>query len=264
MKTLQHLLTLGLALGATSFAKAQTVNPVPAPTIITTAPYTITTSGYYQLGANINVNNTTGNIITINVANVTLDFAGHYISGPVGMETTSTLIGVNSADHANLVIQNGTISHCYEGIILAGSGTGSANYNQLVQNMLITNTSHIGINYLTALNSRIVDNVITNIGGATPTNGTGNYGVFVQGNPGSFTIEHNVIGGITGPNGSTSPNLSAGVYVNGTSALLSRNKFFSSGGGIYFTSTALGKFQDNLTINVTTPFTNGGDAGGNN
>ena len=79
------LFALVASLAATVDTSAQTVSPVPAPTIITTAPYTITTSGYYQLGANLSYAGNGGNndaIITVSASNVTLDFAGHYISGP--------------------------------------------------------------------------------------------------------------------------------------------------------------------------------------
>ena len=69
---------------------------MPAPTIINSVPYTISASGYYQLGANFQVTNTSGNIITIAVSNVTLDFGGHFISGPTNAVGTSTLFGVNA------------------------------------------------------------------------------------------------------------------------------------------------------------------------
>ncbi len=263
MKKIQQFLTLGLLFGAASLAQAQTVSPNPAPTIITSAPYTITTSGYYQLGANINVTNTSGNIITIAVANVTLDFAGHYISGPTNAVTTSTLYGVGSVGYANLIIQNGTISHCYEGINLNGANgsNGSDNYNQLVQNMLVTNTGHIGVNLYNALNSRVINSVITNIGGATAANGTGNFGIYLLGG-GGFTIDNNVISGITGPSNDSGD--AYGIFVYSGTSLVSRNKIYGAYYGLYYTGYASGKYQDNLTIGTTSSFNGGTDAGGNN
>ncbi len=58
MKHLHRILALALTLAAAALhgvpaAHAQSVSPVPAPTIITSAPYTITAAGCYQLGANL-------------------------------------------------------------------------------------------------------------------------------------------------------------------------------------------------------------------
>ena len=143
-RSLLSLLALAAA-SVTTSARAQTVSPNPVPMIITTAPYTINTPGYYQLGANLTVSNTTGSIITIAASNVTLDFGGHYISGPTN---PGSLVGVSSNEEGNLTIQNGTIAFCVAGINLAGNGNpGSLNINQIVRNMLVSYCSLAGIEY---------------------------------------------------------------------------------------------------------------------
>ena len=104
--------------------------------------------------------------------------------------------------------------------------------------------------------------MVTDTGGATATNGTGNYAIFGQGITSSFS--GNILTTVTGPSNSTSS--AYGIFVpNGFSAIAVRNQVFSSFFGIYFDGTAgSGKYQDNLTVNVTSPFEGGTDAGGNN
>ena len=80
-----------LALSGNAPLAVQSVSPVLALTIITTAPYTNSAPGWYQLGANLTYNGsgaTNDAIITINAGNVTLDFAGHYITGPINTPAT--------------------------------------------------------------------------------------------------------------------------------------------------------------------------------
>ena len=281
-KIIRHILILILVLAAT--ANAQTVSPYPAPTIIKTVPYIINSPGYYQLGADLTATNTTGNIITISASNVTLDFAGHYISGPSN-NTASKIVGVYASEEGNLVIQNGTVAFCYQGIYLTGNGTSnSLNINQRVQNMLVTYCYTCGIQFTSASNSVIAQNRISfilngsgvsHVEGIYDNAGTGNIadgniitnvtntvtnGVSagiagaLSNTASSLTVTNNRISNVTNP---TSPGVALGIY-EGTFVV--GNTVNNAYQAIY----TAGKYQNNLTFASAESFGGGTDAGGNN
>ena len=253
-------------------AHGQTVGPVPAATIITSAPYTISASGFYQLGANLTYNgNGSANdaIITINAANVTLDFGGHFISGP-SANTATTLYGVYANGKGNLTIQNGTVSHCYTGVYLTGSN--STNFNQTIRNLLVTHCYYSGIELDSPSTSQVNDCQVSFISG-----GGSAYGIFLGGGnagPGC-QINHNAVTSIVSMNfnaygidasavitGNTVDTVSGsdgGYGING-GTLVAGNKIVSCTYGLSYPE----KYQTNLTLGCAYPFTGGTDAGGNN
>ena len=255
-------------------AHAQTVSPVPAPTIITTAPYTITKAGYYQLGKDLTISATSGSIITIKASNVTLDFAGHYISGPVNSATQ--LYGVSAYEQGNIVIRNGTVAYCYVGIHFDGSGeSGSLNINQRVDNMLLTYCYYSGLLIEYASNSEVTNchisfiippanadasgifafegtglearnNIITSI----TASGSGKaFGIL--GNSVMSAINNSVSNVTTGGSGSA-----YGIY---QSPLAISNRISNCQVGISCLSTQ--KYQGNVTTGCATPFSGGTAAG---
>ena len=170
MNLLQRLFASLLVTGAlAAAAKAQVVTPNPAPTIIKSPPYTISKPGYYQLGADLTLtSSSSAAIITITASNVTLDFGGHYISGPSSTPAT-TLIGVQSLNAGNLTIRNGTVAFCSKGIDLDEDGNyrSALNINQRVDNMLISYCYAFGIYLNSAANCEITNNRISFTGGTT-------------------------------------------------------------------------------------------------
>ena len=125
-------------------AHAQTGTP-QSPYVITSAPYTVTRSGYYILGNNLNYTGTSGNIITINASNVTLDFNGFYIAGAVG-NTGQTTYGVRANEQSNVTVKNGTIAYCYIGIFIIGNNTATTNaVGETIDNMRLTYCYYEGI-----------------------------------------------------------------------------------------------------------------------
>ncbi len=267
MKTKTHslrLLTFALAtIGALTAGRAgaQNVAPNPAPTIITSAPYTITTAGYYQLGANLSYNGTGAQndaIITINANNVTLDLGGHFLSGPTG-NTATQLFGVYANERAQVTVQNGTVSHCYIGVYLIGNGTATSNFNNArVQNLVLNRCYYEGVDVEYVTNADILNNRVTLIGGTTAFTNTSVWGVYTYGT--GIRVSGNALSNLTGTGAGTSYGVEIDSSTNG-----------SVGGFAYgnqITGASLGivgsKYQGNLTDNVATPFTGGTDAGGNN
>ena len=185
-------------------ARAQTVAPIPTPMIITTAPYTISKPGYYQLGADLTVSATSGAIITINASNVTLDFAGHYISGPSDstLVASGTLTGVFTSQQGNITIENGTLAFCTIGIQFYGNNSAtSISVNLTAKNMLVTYCGQWGI-YLAADNySKVTDCTISNITGYTGDHfANNNSGIFLNLGNGNYFTRNTIVNVPSGNN----------------------------------------------------------------
>jgi hypothetical protein len=86
-------------------------------TKITGLPYPINNPGFYFLAGNLD---TSGNGITVNVDNVTIDLMGFTISGP----GSGTNYGIHMNGRSNIEIRNGTIRNFgKEGISEEGLGS---------------------------------------------------------------------------------------------------------------------------------------------
>ena len=257
-RLLAAVLATVLALAAVPIARAQVVTPNPAPTIITTAPYTITKPGFYQLGANLTyAGNGSANdaIITVAISNVTLDFAGHYISGP-STNSATQLYGVYANEAGNLNIQNGTIAFCYIGALFTGNGTAtSLNINQRVTNMLISYCYYEGLDLENVRNSDLANNRISLIGGQIAGD---TWGIFAMGSGirifGNVVVSISAIGGAGSLGIEVDPPASGG----GLGGFVFNNQISNCDYGITGS-----KYQQNLTDNVTVPFSGGTDAGSN-
>ena len=243
MNTTRRLLTLALALAATSLlGGAATVH---AQTVITSLPYTITATGAYVLNGNLSSSQTSGNLITVNASNVTIDFQGHFISGAVG-NTSQTTYGIYASERSNLTIKNGTIAHCQTGIEIDGNGSATTNsVNHQIDNLRVTYCYYIGIYISYGPGSRISNCQVSQTG----YSGAGSaFGIAVNG--AGTVVQNNVVSNVTDSGGN-----SIGIYGGGFSR---QNVVSNAYYGVYG-----GKYQDNLTSGCTTPFAGGTDAGGN-
>lgn len=217
-----------------------------AQTVIDSLPYTITANGTYVLNGNLNSSQTSGNLISINASNVTIDFQGHYIAGAVN-NTSQTTVGISASERSNLTIKNGTIAYCSIGILIGGDGSATTNsVDHQIDNMRVTYCYYVGI-YLSNNPATRVTNCQVSQGGFTGANGA--YGIAAIG--AGATIEGNVVSSITG-----TP--STGILA-GTGSFVRQNTVSNATTGV-----SGGKYQDNLTANCTTTYTGGIDAGGNN
>ena len=236
------LLSLLLLLGAT--ARAQTV--------INSLPYTISAKGLYVLGGDLSSAQISGNLITISASNVTLDLQGHYLSGPAGNNSQGT-IGIYAKNENNITVQNGTVSNCATGIYLTGSGAAGVNVNHRVDNLRVTHCYSEGIMLNAAPAGRVSNCQVSSIPGLSPFDGaTLSAGINVSGD--GLTVINNVVSDVS----SFQSTEAYGIFTDG-STIIRANQIAGCHTGIYG-----GKIQDNLTVNCTTPFSNGTDAGGNN
>ena len=250
-----HLLSVAaVVLTGAARSNAQTVSPMPAPTMITSAPYTISAPGYYQLGANLNYSGTgaaNDAIITVNASNVTIDFAGHYIAGPTTNSATN-LMGVYSNERANVIVQNGTIAYCFAGINLIGDNQTNTNFlNARILNMTVTKCYQTGIGLLYGVTPEINGCRVSSIGGTTASANADGVGISDDGNT-AGVVSNCTVANIT----AEGTGVAFAVYNPG---FAKNNVLANATVGIIY-----GKYQDNLTLNLTTPFEMGTDAGGNN
>jgi hypothetical protein len=130
--------------------QAETINCTP----ITSVPVTITAQGLYCLTGNVATSQTTGNAITINANNVTLDLNGWKVGGQgAGLGTQAYGI-VSNAN--NVTIKNGIVRGFYWGIDLTGNGA-------VVQDLLVDSNIYVGIT-ADGLGALVEHNQVVNTG----------------------------------------------------------------------------------------------------
>lgn len=176
----------------------------PVGTRIISVPYTITQPGFYYFGKNLTYNGS-GNAITIDADNVTLDLMGFSLTqGGV----TGSGDGIRMNNRANVEIRNGTVNGFFYGAI---EGI-SAGKNHRVINIRATNNT-FGIYF--ASNNNLINN-------CTASNNS-SIGIFLW----SGSITHSV-----------ASNNSYGIYLLGPGNVLENSVFnnstrnFSLGSGV--------------------------------
>lgn len=78
-------------------------------TEITSIPYTISDPGYYYLGKNLHMADDSGDAISIEADDVTVDFNGFVLSGPG--KDSGVSFGISFGNRSGIVIRNGTIKN---------------------------------------------------------------------------------------------------------------------------------------------------------
>lgn len=250
-------------------------------TAITSLPTTITSQGVYCFTGNLSTNMTVGRAITIDANNVTLDLNGFKLGGlSAGAGTQTT--GIYSQLRKNITIRNGTIRGFILGIFFQGSSPYTTSQGHIIEDIRAEQNTNTGI----AIKGRgniLRRNQVINTGGSTVYSHA--TGVVVYG-PGARLLNNEVIGTFgTGGSGigirlldsagsvvdrnsvtDTSGGTPYAVLITGSHDVLVRgNHITNTQYGIAYTSTiSSGKYMDNLTSNVTTPFSGGTAVGTNN
>ena len=240
---------LALTLGPT-LARAETVNC----TAITTLPLIISTQGIYCFTGHLSTSLTTGAAIDIQTNNVIIDLNGFKLGGlAAGFGTQA--IGFQAANRQNVTIKNGTIRGYLKGISLTDSG---GSQGHVVEDVRADQNTFVGIEVNGAGNIVRNNQVVTTGGSTTFGANASAQGILMAGS-GPRALNNDVINTFKAGTG-----VSTGILFNGaTGAFAVNNRITSADRGIAYDSGATGKYRDNLTFGVTTPFT-GGTAVGTN
>ena len=227
------LFALFLITLATSI-QAETINCTP----ITSVPVTITAQGLYCLTGNVATSQTTGNAITINANNVTLDLNGWKVGGQ-GAGLGTQAFGIVSSSN-NVTIKNGIVRGFYWGIELTGNGA-------VVQGMLVDSNIYVGIT-ADGLGALVENNQVVNTGSDTLS---AVFAIDAEGT--SATIINNTVAGMTVTSGGSEYGIL--MYGGGTARdnVISNTALPSGGGssyGIYQTGTAINNTVTELTYGI--------------
>jgi len=280
-KLIKILTLIGLLLVIPG-AWAETLDCKP----ITTLPAVIKYQGIYCFTGNLTTNMNIGNAIEIQTNNVTIDLNGWKLGGLAAGAGTQTY-GIYADQRKNITIRNGTIRGFYYGILLNDLTPYTTSQGHLIEDVRADKNTYTGIN-VRGRGNIVRRNQVVDTGGSTVS--TIANGIHLLG-PGARALNNDISGAAA-----TGTGYSAGIRItNGDGAVVEGNRIddmssfstssyglivylsndvlvagnritsayfgisFSSGGG-----GSTGKYMDNLTSNVTTPFTGGIDAGGNN
>jgi parallel beta-helix repeat protein len=251
---------------------------------ITDIPTTILESGVYCLTDDLATSITTGNAITLEANNITIDLNGWTLDGS-GAGTATEATGIYGYQLNNITIRNGTIQGFHYGVhldvdsdnyfaslgnlierIRASANTGAAFFTNGVGNVIrhnhIVNTgnSTISANYNAygvasyGTNCEVMYNTINNT--AASNNGTAK-AIYLM-NAGYSIIEGNQISGLY----SGLLNMYGIYLVSSHDVIVRGNSISSSYWGVFFDTEASGKYMDNLT-EVQTAYTGGTPVGTN-
>ena len=246
------LVLLALVLIATP-VRAETVNC----TAITALPAVITVQGIYCFTGNLQTAITSGNAIDIQTNNVVLDLNSFKLGGLAAGPGTNAN-GIHANDRQNITIKNGTIRGFFIGIFLGDSGA-SASQGHVVEDIRADQNTAVGIEVQGSGNI-VRNNQVVATGGTTLGGGNADaYGIFVA-FAGPRVLNNDVIHTFKQGTGTA-----WGIFFGGTVAggLAVNNRITAADKGIDFNTGATGKYRDNLTFGVTTPYT-GGTAVGTN
>lgn len=232
-------------------ARAETVNC----TAITTLPAVITQPGVYCLTGNLITAQTSGAAIDIQTNNVVLDLNGYRLAGLAAGPTTDAY-GILAVGRRNITVRDGTIRGFHIGIGLVGTLSPAPQFGggHLIEGVRLDLNTVFGIS-VNGDGSVIRNNQILNTG-PHATEGSAAIGASGQG----IRIINNDISRVTSP----FAGFARGIFCNGRDVLIVNNRITAAQVGILFFGAATGKYRDNLTSDVVTPFTGGTDAGNNN
>jgi hypothetical protein len=241
---------LALALGAAP-ARAETVNC----TAITSVPTIITVQGIYCFTGHLATAITSGNAIDIQTNNVIVDLNGFKLGG-LAAGAGTTAIGIHALDRQNVTIKNGTVRGYLRGIQLETAG---ASQGHIVEDIRADLNKFVGIEVDGAGNI-VRNNQVVTTGGSTTfgANASAN-GILILGS-GARVLNNDIINTFKAGTGTAT-----GINFSGaTGAFAVNNRITTADRGIDYNSGATGKYRDNLTFGVTSPFTGTGTAVGTN
>jgi len=247
--TTSLLVLLTLALTATP-ARAETVNC----TAITSLPAAITVQGVYCFTGDLATAMTSGIAIDIQTNNVVLDLNGFKLGG-LAAGTGTFALGIHANNRQNLTIKNGTIRGFSGGILLQDSG---ASQGHIVEDIRADQNTLVGIDVRGSGNI-VRNNQVVATGGTTCCGANVNAFGIVVGGTGPRVLNNDVIQTVKQGTGTAH-----GIFFSAvTGGLAVNNRITEADKGISY-SGSTGKYRDNVTFDVTSPFNGGTDIGNNN
>jgi hypothetical protein len=280
---------IGLFLFASALLFASGFTPAQAETVactaITSLPYVIVTQGVYCLTGHLNTGISTGNAITINTNNVVLDLNGFKIGGlSAGLGTQA--YGISGASRQNVTIRNGTVRGFYFGIKLDDTNPPTISQGHVIEDIRADQNTVGGIE-IWGKGNTIRNNIVMATGGSTNAGAPLVVsGISVQG-PGARVINNDVMevtadgshwafgiflgssnsvvvgNRVTNVTAATVNSFGIGFAVGSSDVLVSGNLVSSTQNGIAI-GAGTGKYMNNLTMGVISPYVGGTAAGETN
>jgi copper-binding protein NosD len=245
------LVLIALVVGAAP-ARAETVNCTP----ILALPAVITVQGIYCFTGDLATAMTSGNAIDIQTNNVVLDLNGFKLGGLAGGLGT-TAVGIYALDRQNITIKNGTIRGFQMGIFLDDTGLSQGH---VVEDIRADLNTFMGIQ-VRGTGNIVRNNQVVATGGSTAFGANAYaFGIVVSHGYGPRVLNNDVIN-TRGQGTGIGRGISLQVEDGG---LAVNNRITGADIGLEYLGT--GKYRDNLTFDVTTPFepSFAVDAGNNN
>jgi hypothetical protein len=232
---------------------------------VTGFPANLSAPGVYCLSFKyIDFPLTSGALITISADNVVLDLNGATLDGTPKASAFSW--GVRAYGHSNITVRNGTIRGFNYGISLTaplGYVTRvRPSHSFLVENVRFIENRTAGIEVI-GYDSVIRGNYVTHTGGSADPGLSGYAWGIIAAGDGLRIVDNDVTH--THVNTAHSGGQTTAIFLSGGgNAAVVNNRITEANFGIYSGGLNWGKYRDNITVNVVTPYTGGTDIGNNN
>lgn len=210
-------------------------------------PISIKSPGIYCFARNVSFDFSTGIALRIDSDNVVLDMNGFTLRGTAGSGTDAD--GIFVFERRNVTIKNGTVQGFRFGVNVVVSRA------NVIERLRVTENYFAGIS-ASGLGNLIRNNHVAAIGGSALLNAIG---ISVTG-PGATVMDNDLIE-ITGSGIGSGNGIEFSAI--GTDGIAMNNRITNADTGVVFSGGADGKYRDNLTVNVVTPYVGGTDAGNN-
>ncbi|HLQ23027.1 MAG TPA: right-handed parallel beta-helix repeat-containing protein [Gemmatimonadales bacterium] len=246
-------------------------------------PYVISQQGSYCLVRNLSTAITSGDAISIAASDVSLDLRGFKVGGGTA-GPGSQAVGIHAVDRRNVTVANGNVRGFGQAVFLEDTSPGlSAAGPYRVERILADGNTSIGI-HVQGRSGLVRHNQVVETTGTGGGPGANSYGIRVEG-PLARVLDNEVSGtasaggtaysaAVSGGRGavvdrnriSAAPGgASVGIFLSSTlDALVTGNRIIGTGTGLSFSGSSSGRYRDNVTAGVATPYFGGTDAGHNN
>ena len=219
-------------------------------------PASITEAGAYCLSGDLATPAAQGFAIRIMAEDVVLDLNGFTLAGHPPDRRTTTTFGILATGGRNITVRNGTVRGFFDGISMVATGV-------IVENIRADDNTHRGI-FVGGPGNIVRNNQVLATGGTTVGAGIPEVvrAIAISVVGAAPRVLNNDVTGLANEN--TSP--PTGIFlINVTGALVVGNRIAFVDTGIEFSTAAVseGKYRDNLTVAVGTPYVGGTDAGNN-